>query len=364
MKIGILTINSTELPEENLQDYAGSRMDMSYLPRAKEALEVLGHQVEVVSIDHNDVNMVSKMGYDVFLNFCFEGFKEEADLEPHVAAALDVVGVPYTGSNFLTLGMCLDKILTKKLLLCHGIPTPRFQEFLTGEEILNTKIKFPLIVKPSRQDGSIGIRADSIVRNEDQLRLKVKEVIKTYKQPALAEEYIDGREIVVAMIGNGENIEVLPPTEIDYTGLPECYEKICTYEAKWQENSVQFEKTPAVCPANIDSELYMDLVEYSLAAYKVMGCKDYGRVDFRIDAKGNPYVLEVNPNCDPSYDAGLANMASKMGLSYGQLLEKIVKVCAERNGVKEKKRKPIERVTAERVVTVKKSGKKKVKLVA
>ena len=202
MKIGILTINSTNSPTENLQDYAGSRLDLSYLSKAKEALEVLGHQAEVVSIDHTDVNMLGKLGYDVFLNFCFEGFKEESEFEPHVAAALDVVGVPYTGADFLSIAMSLDKVLTKKLLLCHGVPTPKFQEFVTGEELLNPKLKFPMIVKPARQDGSIGIRGDAVVRNEDQLRELVKRAIKNYKQPALAEEYIEGRELIVAMMCN------------------------------------------------------------------------------------------------------------------------------------------------------------------
>jgi D-alanine-D-alanine ligase len=363
MKIGILTINSTELPEENLEDYEG-RLDLSYLSRAKEALEVLGHKVEIVPVDHKSINFIDNLGFDIFLNFCFEGFKEIPDFEPHVVAALDVINVPYTGSNYLTIAMALDKILTKKLLMCHGVPTPKFQEFVTGEELFNSKLRFPLIVKPSKQDGSIGIRGDAVVRNEDQLRNKVKSIIKTYKQPALAEEYIDGREIVVAVMGNGDNIEVLPLTEFDYNGLPEGYEKICSYESKWKEGSVEFEKIPSVCPANVDSELYMDLIEYAITSYKIIGCRDYARVDFRIDTKGNPYVLEINPNCDPSYDAGLANMASKIGLNYGQLLEKIVKICAERTGVKEKKKKIIEKPITEKIVSVKKSGKRKVKVAA
>jgi D-alanine-D-alanine ligase len=332
MRIGIPTISPENMAQAYPEDYEG-RDDATHHVKAKEALEQLGHNVSLFRINPKTASMIKKNEFDVLLNFCDEGFDNNPLFEPHVASMLDLSKIPFTGSDYFTLAMCLNKTLTKKILLYHRIPTPKFQEFVTGDENLSKRLEFPLIVKPAQQDGSIGIKGDAVVRNEAQLRERVKKIISHYKQPALVEEFIDGREFNVAILGNGDNIEVLPVSEIDFCDLSDPYEKIISYDAKWKKDSRIYKKTVPVCPAKIDAELYADLVEMAVNAYKATGCRDYARVDFRVDAKGNPYVLEVNPNPDPSYDAGLANMASKIGLSYGKLLERIIYTCLERNGV-------------------------------
>jgi len=332
MKIGIPTISTHNMAEAYPEDHEG-RTDALHHIKAKEALESLGHKVTLFTITPKTACMINNKEFDVLLNFCDEGFDNNPLFEPHVASILDLSKIPFTGSNHFTLSLCLNKTMTKKLLLYHRIATPKFQEFVTGEENLSKRLEFPLIVKPAQQDGSIGIKGDAVVRNEAQLRERAKKIIQTYNMPALAEEFIDGREVSVAILGYGDNIEVLPVSEIDFCDLSDPYEKIISYDAKWKKDSRIYKKTVPVCPAKIDAELYADLVEMAVNAFKVTGCRDYARVDFRVDAKGNPYVLEVNPNPDPSFDAGLANMASKIGLSYGKLLERIIYTCLERNGV-------------------------------
>jgi D-alanine-D-alanine ligase len=331
MRIGIITISTSNMRYAHPNDYEG-RLDNSYCLHAKEGLEKLGHTVAVVEVNHLTLSMLDKSKFDVLLNFCDEGFDNNPLLEPHVAASLDVLGIPYTGADYFTLSLCLNKSLTKKLLLYHRINTPKFQEFVSGDERLARGLKFPLFVKPSKQDGSIGIRQDSVVRNEPELRKKVKLAIESYHQPALVEEYIEGREFNIAILGHGDKLEVLPVSEIDFSALPSEYDKFCSYDAKWNTGSVVFKSTPPVCPAKVDGELYEELVEMAIDAFKATGCRDYARVDFRVDSRGVPYVLEVNPNPDISDDAGLANMASKAGMDYGMLLDKIVKLCLERHG--------------------------------
>jgi D-alanine-D-alanine ligase len=332
MKIAIVKISAGNMHLAYPEDYDG-REDISYCERAKRALEELGHTVDLVSVTPNNLLSLRKGGYQVVMNFADEGFDNNPLYEPHIPAMLDLTGLPYTGSEYFTLALCLDKVLTKKLLVCHKIPTPKFQEFVTDKDYLSKKLSFPLIVKPAKQDGSIGIKGNAVVRDEAALRERVRKINKTYNQPALVEEYVDGRELNVAVLGHGDKLEVLPIAEIDFSGLPESYEKICCYDSKWKTSSVAYQKTPPVCPANVDPDLYEELVEIAVAAFKMTGCRDYARVDFRVDKDGNPYVLEVNPNPCISDDAGLARMAGKTGLSYGRLLEKICYMAAERSGV-------------------------------
>jgi len=289
------------------------------------ALKELGHEAEVYYVD---LDLFQKLGQDkanidLAFNLCDDGFFSDPELEPHLPAMLDVLEIPYTGSGYLSLALCLDKARAKKILKHHDIPTPKFQVFEDVDDIKNFRRKFfifPLIVKPVHEDASIGIKDVSIVKNEEELRERVALVIKEYKQPALAEEFIDGREFNVGIIGDKE---ILPISEIIFD-LPEHKPKIVNYDAKWKEESPDYKGTSRRCPAEVDEELKKKLISLALRASKRMLCRNYFRVDFRVDKDGNPYVLEVNPNPDISEDAGLAAMAKASGYSYKDLIEKVI----------------------------------------
>ncbi|MBW2980606.1 ATP-grasp domain-containing protein [Candidatus Woesearchaeota archaeon] len=302
-----------------------------------EALRSLGHETNKIYVNLDMFENLKRLKdeIDIAFNLCDDGFHNASELEPHVPAVLDILKVPYTGSDYRTLATCLNKARTKEILSFHKIPTPRFQVFDSLKVRLDNKLRFPLIVKPVSEDASIGIKKESIVNSEEELMRRVFLVLDAYKQPALAEEFIDGREANVGVIG-AKNPSALPISEILFDNLSDGLPNICTYSAKWVEDSDYYKSTPPRCPAEIDERLANRLRKIALKAYTLMGCQDYGRVDFRIDKDGNPFVLEVNPNPDISPDAGLARMAKAAGMSYADLMDAILKSALEKNGLKPK----------------------------
>jgi D-alanine-D-alanine ligase len=267
---------------------------------------------------------------DVIFNLC-ESVGNESAHEMHVAGLYELMGVPYTGASAFVLGSCLSKVRTKEVLRSYGMPVPRFQVFrnVTALSADDLEISFPAIVKPSQEDASVGIESDSVVDNLAALKRKVRRIFQMYDQPALVEEYVDGRELNVAIIGNKRPI-ALPISEIDFSKLPSEMPKIVTYRAKWVHGSVEYEGTVGVCPAPLAPETEKQVRDLALKAYRVMGCRDYARIDMRLDRKNNPYVIEVNPNPDISDDAGFARSARAYGLTFDQIVAKIVEYALER----------------------------------
>lgn len=326
MKVGIFYDPKRNLKEKYNRDYFGRDTNDAFFA-VKKALENLGYNIEVIKVNFEVFDRLKKLRNRISLvfNTCDEGFLCESRLEPHIPALLDMFGIKYTGSDFITLAMCLDKGLTKKILIANNIPTaPFIYPYYPGQPC---NLNYPLIVKPAREDGSIGIKEDSVVYNEEQLAKKSSEIVEFYEQSALVEEFIDGGEFNVAILGN-EKLESLPVAEIKFN-LPDGYPKICSYDAKWDESSEMYNGTPPECPAKISKKLGNKLKEAAFKAYKAMNVRGYGRVDFR--TKGdNIYVLEVNPNPDISPDAGLARCAKAAGLSYNELIGKIVSLGVEK----------------------------------
>lgn len=267
--------------------------------------------------------------YDIVFNLC-EGAFENSVFEMNVAALLELFDLRFTGSGPMALGIALDKGLTKDILSRRGIPTA---EFCVVEDLpvsLPRGLSFPLIVKPLREDASIGIDADAVVKGTEELETRVEHVLEHYDQPAIVEEYLGGREFNISVMGNGSEKRTLPPSEIDFTAFPDGAPRICCYEAKWITVSPLYIKSPPVCPANIPDSLAEELRDVSLRAFDAIGCRDYARVDIRLTSEGRPRVLEVNPNPDISHDAGFARAAKCAGLEYHQLICEIVRVAAER----------------------------------
>jgi D-alanine-D-alanine ligase len=194
---------------------------------------------------------------------------------------------------------------------------------------LDPKLSYPVIVKPSREDASVGISDESVVYSLAELRRQVRFIQEEFEQPALVEQYIEGREVNVAIMGNRKPV-VLPISEIDFSGLTDDMHKIVSYDAKWMQGTVAFSGTQGICPAKVTAEEEALLKDIALRCYRVIGCRDYARVDIRLTRNKTPYVLEVNPNPDISDDAGFARSAMAYGLTFHQVVGKIVDYALER----------------------------------
>lgn len=272
----------------------------------------------------------------IIFNLC-EGAYGKSSNEMNVAALLELVGARFTGSNALTLGLSLNKGLTKDILYSRDIVTPEYCVMKEPPQKLKRSLKFPLIVKPLREDASIGIDSGAVVGTMKELKKRVEFIIGKFNQPAIVEEYIDGREFNIGVLGNGKEMRALPPSEIEFVDFPADKPKICCYEAKWVTESPLYHKTKPVCPANVSDSLRDELQSIALKAYETMGCRDYARVDMRVGEDGNIKVLEVNPNPDISPDAGLPRAAKAIGFEYSKFIAEIVSIAVRRYAEEEAK---------------------------
>jgi len=288
------------------------------------------HEVTAVRVSLELLRKLKENSFDLVFNLC-EGIDGFVGGEALIPAYLDILRLPYTGSDSLTLGLCLDKLKTKFLLIANHIHTPRYQTFSSISQKRRSTLRFPLIVKPVREDASVGITVDSVVTSEHDLLNQVEFILKNYHQPALVEEYIDGRELNLAIIGNGAGAQVLPVSEILFS-LPQGCPKIVSYEAKWVVESDGYQKTRGVCPADLDSELEIRMRRIALKAYRLLGCRDYARVDFRLKGE-RPYLLEVNPNPGINLDSGFVRSAGTAGMSYEVLIRRILSEALSRYGL-------------------------------
>lgn len=268
---------------------------------------------------------INGLDVDVFFNL-FEGFAGSPQTEAQVTSMLAVSGKPYTGSNPATLALALEKGKAKELLMSAGVATPRYQ-VLDKSSVKNFNLSFPCIVKPMAEDASHGVTQDSVVADIEALERQVERVCRSYGGAALVEEFIDGRELSATIMGNRKPI-VLSISEIVFT-LPPGLPRILTFGAKWLPQDIYFDHTDPVCPAQIDRGLWQHVAETSLAAYRLLGCRGYARVDMRIGEAGRAHVLEVNPNPDISLTSGAVRQAAAIGLTYAQFVDKILKLALD-----------------------------------
>lgn len=250
-------------------------------------------------------------------------------LEAACAWLFELSHVPYTGSGPLALAVGLEKPVAKAVMASRGVPVPKGRLLERGDEPL-ADLDPPLIVKPSREDASHGISKDSVVWDAAAARERARYVIRTYDQPALVEEFIDGREFNVSVLGENGSARLLPLAEIDFDALPPDHPRLMTYEAKWVEESVAYGTTPSMAARPIEAATADRIEEVVLAAYRAVGLRDYGRVDIRLHPTRGPIVLEVNPNPDLTPDAGVARTASRAGIAYATLIAGIVEAALAR----------------------------------
>ncbi len=315
-------------PGERLSEESVAEMAQ----QAHDALRTIGIEATLVPLQRSLLNFlgrVRELAPDALINLC-EGYYGRPQWESNVAGIFELLGLKFTGNAAKTLAFCQDKFKAKAVLRAAGLPTAPAQLMLTGGEPL--ELKFPLIVKPNSEDASLGIYPDSVVRDEEAFRRQVRHVLDSYKQPVLAEAFIDGREFNVSVMENGA-VTPLPVSEIDFSAMPKDMPRILGYEAKWFEDNPLYQRTPPICPAPVDEEIRARLQGLAADAFRTMGCRDYARVDFRMDAKGRPFILEVNPNPDISTNAGYARALKAGGIAYASFWGAMIDNALKRRAV-------------------------------
>lgn len=268
---------------------------------------------------------LEKLKVDVVFNL-FEGFPGSPETEAMIPEILSNLDIPYTGCPVSALRLALDKAETKKILKKAGITTSDFQ-ILNPQTLSQFNLRFPCIIKPRAEDASHGISPDSVVSDFTALEKQVTRVIQSYGGEVIVEEFIDGREFNVTVLGNNE-CTVLPPSEINYT-LPAGMPRLLTYAAKWEPGDLYFKNTKVVCPAKVDAETVEDIANVALAVFRLTGCRGYARVDLRMDGQGRLNVIEVNPNPDISPGSGAARQAVATGMTYTRFVQRIVSLGLE-----------------------------------
>lgn len=257
---------------------------------------------------------------DLVFNAC-ESLADDSRLEVTAAWLLERLGVPFSGSPYVALRHCLFKVETSQLLRRSGVRVPRTHRVHSPDAL--PLVEYPVIVKPEREDGSLGIDRHSVVHEPKHLAERVAYVVRTFHQPAVVQQYIEGRELSVSLLG-WPVPRVLPLGEIAFSSLPEGHPRILTYASKWVEDAAENRGTESIA-AVLRPMLLRRVAAMGRRAFEVLGLRDYGRVDFRLDAAGVPYVIDVNPNCDLSIDGGFARAARRAGLSYTALLWEVLR---------------------------------------
>lgn len=262
----------------------------------------------------------------VVFNLC-EGEPAQAFYYAKATRVLAELGFSFTGSDAWSLDETQYKWRMKALMDDAGVPTPKWAVFERAEDVCFDA--FPAIVKPAAEHCSYGITRESVVMNEAEARRQAGRVINEFKQPALIEEFLDSAEYNVTVWGDGDDVGVLGISTMTYDAFDDIHDRLCTFDAKWTPKSEAYQRIPAICPAPVSQELKRKIEAVSIAAYRASGCRDYGRVDLRLRGD-QPMALDINANCDVSADGGFANAARAAGLSYGELLERLVLMAVQR----------------------------------
>jgi D-alanine-D-alanine ligase len=319
-----------------LDDGENSKEYDPVVPQVARTLRKLGHRVSVLGA-HGDVKRLitglSRRKPDLVFNL-MEMFGENVFGDIPVTGLLDLLGLDYTGSGPGELYLSQDKGLTKKLLAFEDILYPRFAVF-SRDTAFETggNLRMPLFVKPLRSDASLGIGGKSLVQDWTGLMERVSAIRREVDDAALAEEFIEGREFYVGVVGNSQP-KALPPVEIDFTGFPEGVPKVMDSKAKWDERSKEYKGTRSVL-AQLPDELRARLQKVAVDAYRALRVRDYGRVDIRLTDTGDIYVLEVNASCYLEKNSEFAMAAAAAGMDYPRLIERIVDLAlARRKGRK------------------------------
>lgn len=305
------------------------------LEQLRTALETCGHAVQSIPVENAVAPLVSELtaaAPDIVFNLA-ESFGGKSALESNIAALLNLLGLRYTGSSPAGLLLAGDKSLTKQVLMFHGIRTPEFATVFRGAVDWAGDIEFPLIVKPPQEDASLGITTNSVVHDLRELFTRIDELQSEFQQPVLVEQFVEGREFYVGVLGN-VNARALPVIELDFSGFPAGVPRIASWAAKWGDDGAgsgeQYAGTRSVFPTDIAPELVERMQQVAVDAFHALRLRDYARIDLRVTDSGEIFVIEVNPNCYLEQESEFARAAAADGLAYDALIARILELALAR----------------------------------
>jgi D-alanine-D-alanine ligase len=318
-----------------LSDQFAEWDDEETINAVKNAIEIAGHEVILIEADENAFEKLKTERPDIVFNMA-EGHGGSAR-ESYIPSILEMLEIPYTASDPITIGICHDKSRCKEILSFYKVPTP---EFFITDSTLNgyPKVKYPVFVKPLHEGSSKGIYNSCVAKNRNELNSEITRIKHDYNQPSIIEDFLEGKEFTVAVIGNGENTTVLPIVEINLSCAPEGFNKIYSYEVKWFFDTRENKLDIFTCPAEISEKLTKKIEKIVVDAYKALRIRDWARFDVRCDSKENPYIIEVNPLPgilpNPDDNSCFPKAARAVGVDYDTLIQKILNLAIERYNLK------------------------------
>jgi D-alanine-D-alanine ligase len=320
-----------------LNDVYAEWDDEETISAVESALQKAGHDVIRIEADEYAYDKLRSVRPDIVFNIA-EGFGGAAR-ESHIPAILEMLNIPYTASDPITIGNCHDKSRCKEILSYYGIPTPNF--FITDTQVNGfPKLKFPAFVKPVHEGSSKGIYNSSVVNSKDELNNEITRIKENYKQHSIIEDYLEGQEFTVALLGNGENLRVLPIVGINLDCLPEGFPKIYSYEVKWFFDTRENKLDIFSCPAKISVKLQKQIENICKQAFYALRLRDWARMDVRCDSNGNPHIIEINPLPgilpNPDDNSCFPKAAREIGLDYDALIQTVLNLAIERYNLKDK----------------------------
>ena len=329
-------VDAKPTPDDPASDFilAETRTDITAI---KNALKEGGFSVKTMGlrrINAKTISQIEESKADVIFNLC-ESLYGESRHEMYVAGLFELLKIPYTGSSPFALGLALNKRKSKQILRAAGLPVPSSVLAIPDQSFSLADLEAPYIIKPVREDASTGISSKSVVKTKEEVEERVKFIHENYKQPALIEEFIPGREINVSIMGTAEP-KVLAIGEIDFSKMPKGEPNIVSYQAKWNPNSPLYSGTEPIYPAKLEEELKTKIEKAAIKAYLEIGCRDYGRIDMRLREDGKFFILEVNANPDISPDSGFDRAGRAAGMTYSQWICEIARNALERTPRKAK----------------------------
>jgi D-alanine-D-alanine ligase len=333
-QVAILFNEDAQITRGDPQDLLAVQYTVTATQHLYDALTSLGYPVTKLAVrgnleDLEDI-LCSFPPKDTFIFNNCDGFNGNNLGAVDVIRLIERMGFKHTGAVADSIEMCIDKPRSKERLIQFGVPTPRYQVFERAEGEFH--LEFPVIIKPSVEDASMGIDLDSVVSNRECLMHKIAYIVEKYDQAAMVEEFVCGRELAVAMWGN-EVIEILPIAEEDFSWVADPLERLLTYESKWKIDSPYYQNIPARVPAVLNRKETQAVKKAADGSFRAMGLRDLGRVDIRFK-DGIPYVIDINELPDLSPESGFWNSARATGISYPQMVERILTYALKREGWK------------------------------
>lgn len=314
-------------PDKNLdeEEKLTEQDTLDEVNQVKKTLNSVGINSSIFGLTEKNIGALFKTKADFIFNLCY-GIGSKPDSEKEVFNIFEKMAIPYTGGPREAVVLTNNKTRTKELLMKNKLATPKFISAVSLNDLRNISLNYPLITKTQDLGCSMGMDQNSVVKDFESLKLKVNLLLRKYKKTVLIEEFIDGREFSVFILGNGINLKIFPPVETVFGPIfaQEKRWKIFDFEAKWLQDSEYCKQTPYVSPTDIDKKLEKQIFDKSLKAYHLSGCNDYARLDLRVDKKNNAFILEINLNPSIGHGSQIETGVKAAGLTFSDLIFEII----------------------------------------